>query len=146
MDRTGLGALLLPVSGFQSASTVPVVGLTRAMWLRIWALVLPRAPNLVNSPPTYSQEPDSARDVTVNDFDGWFCVPTTAGWKFVSRLPSARMWARPLTWTSLSLGKLPPTNQPPFPSGVAAMSSPASILGNPGCGAPLWPSTAPASA
>src|SRR5918912_1016392 len=50
--RTGLAAVLLPVSGFQSASTVPVVALTRAMWLRVWALLLPRAPNLVNSPPT----------------------------------------------------------------------------------------------
>ena len=75
--------------------------------------------------------------MTVNDFDGWFWVPTRAGEKFVSRLPSARMWARPLTWTSFSLGKLPPTNQPPLPSGVATLTWPLSTLGNPGCGAPL---------
>ena len=49
----------------------------------------------------------------MNDFDGWFCGPTSGGAKFVSMLPSARMWARPLTWTSFSLAKLPPTNQPP---------------------------------
>ena len=61
IDRTGLAAVLLPVSGSHPASTVPVVGLTRAMWLRVWALAVALAPNLVNSPPTYSQEPDSAR-------------------------------------------------------------------------------------
>src|SRR5262245_58038774 len=52
IDRTGLGALLLPVSGSHEGSTVPEVALTRAMWLRAWALAVPRAPNLVNSPPT----------------------------------------------------------------------------------------------
>ena len=91
-------------------------------------------------------EPWTASAVTLKDFDGWLAGPTSGGAKFVSRLPSARMWARPLTWTSLSLAKLPPTNQPPFPSGAAAMSWPLSIFGNPGCGAPLWPSIAPARA
>ncbi len=52
IDRTGLGAVLLPVSGSQPGSTVPEVELTRAMWLRAWALAVPRAPNFVNSPPT----------------------------------------------------------------------------------------------
>ena len=52
IDRTGLGAVLFPVSGFQAGSTVPELALTRAMWLRAWALEVPRAPNFVNSPPT----------------------------------------------------------------------------------------------
>ena len=52
IERTGFGAVLLPVSGSQPGSTVPVVELTRAMWLRVCALAVPLAPNLVNSPPT----------------------------------------------------------------------------------------------
>ena len=84
--------------------------------------------------------------MTLNDFDGWAAGPTRAGLKFESRLPSARMWARPLTCTPLSFGKLPPTNQPPRPSAAATLTVPLSTLGNPDCGAPLCPSTAPAEA
>src|SRR5256885_13859016 len=87
-----------------------------------------------------------ARAVTANDFDGWFWGPTSAGVKFESRLPSAMMWASPLTWTLLSVGKLPPTNQPPWPSDVAVLTWPLSTLGKPGWGAPVWPSRAPAPA
>src|SRR5947209_3370836 len=55
-------------------------------------------------------------------------------------------WARPLTWTLLSVGKLPPMYQPPFPSVAATLTWPLSTLGKPGWGAPVWPSRAPAPA
>ena len=84
--------------------------------------------------------------MTLNDFDGWFWDPTSAGWKLESRLPSAMTWARPLTWTLLRVGKLPPMYQPPLLSEAATLTCPLSTLGKPGWGAPVWPSRAPAPA